>query len=281
MRLGGRRSTNVEDRRGMGGPLIAGGGIGAVVIALLIMFLGGDPNVVLQQPGGQMQPGQARQTTPEEDAQAAWIADVLGETEASWEAIFESQVGRPYEPPTLVLFTDATQSECGVGQAAMGPFYCPLDRKVYLDLGFFNELQQRFGAPGDFARAYVVAHEVGHHVQTLLGISQEVQSARSGASQEEGNALSVRQELQADCFAGLWARHANQQRQILEEGDVEEGLDAAAAIGDDTIQRQTQGRVVPESFTHGSSAQRVEWFKRGLNSGDLAQCDTFGASGRF
>jgi predicted metalloprotease len=279
MRLGGRRSSNVEDRRGMGGPLIAGGGIGAVVIALIVMFLGGDPNVVLQQPASQ--PGQARETTPEEDAQAEFVTLVLGETEASWDAIFQNQVGRPYQPPTLVLFTDAVQSQCGVGQAAMGPFYCPLDQKVYLDLGFFSELNQRFGAPGDFARAYVVAHEVGHHVQTLLGISEQVQAARSRASTEEGNALSVRQELQADCFAGLWARHAHQQRQILEEGDVEEGLNAASAIGDDTLQRQTQGRVVPESFTHGSSAQRVEWFKRGLNSGELAQCDTFNAAGRF
>ncbi len=279
MRLGGKRSSNVEDRRGMGGPLIAGGGIGAVVIALLIIFLGGDPNVVLQTPASQQ--GQPRETTPEENAQAEFVTMVLGETEASWDAIFQNQVGRPYEKPTLVLFTDAVQSECGVGQAASGPFYCPLDGKVYLDLGFFNELDQRFGAPGDFARAYVVAHEVGHHVQTLLGISQQVQSARSSASTEEGNALSVRQELQADCFAGLWARHANEQRQILEEGDVEEGLAAASAIGDDTLQRQTQGRVVPESFTHGSSAQRVEWFRRGFNSGDLARCDTFNASGRF
>ncbi len=279
MRLGGRRSTNVEDRRGMGGPLIAGGGIGAIVIALLVIFLGGDPNVVLQQPASQEE--RQTPTTAEEDAQKLFVEQVLGETEATWEAIFRDQAGRSYEPPKLVLFTDATQSQCGVGQSAMGPFYCPLDGTIYLDYAFFNELQQRFGAPGDFARAYVVAHEVGHHVQTLLGISQEVQSARSRASQEEGNELSVRQELQADCFAGLWARHANQQRQILEEGDVEEGLDAAAAIGDDTIQRQTQGRVVPESFTHGSSAQRVEWFKRGLNSGDLAQCDTFATSGRF
>ena len=279
MRLGGRRSSNVEDRRGMGGPLMAGGGIGAVVIALIVMFMGGDPNVVLQQPASQS--GPERELTPEENAQGEWARMVLGETEASWETMFQNQVGRPYQPPTLVLFTDATQSACGVGQAAMGPFYCPLDQKVYIDMGFFNQLEQRFGAPGDFARAYVVAHEIGHHVQTLLGISQEVQAARSRASTEEGNALSVRQELQADCFAGLWARHANDQRQILEQGDVEEGLAAASAIGDDTLQRQTQGRVVPESFTHGSSAQRVEWFKRGLNSGDIAQCDTFRASGRF
>jgi hypothetical protein len=279
MRLGGRRSSNVEDRRGMRGPMMAGGGIGAVVIALIVIFMGGDPNVVLQQPVGQQ--GAPREATPEEDAQAEFVALVLGETEESWGAIFQNQVGRPYEPPTLVLFTDAVESECGVGQAAMGPFYCPLDRKVYLDLGFFNELDRRFGAPGDFARAYVVAHEVGHHVQTLLGISQDVQAARSRASTAEGNALSVRQELQADCFAGLWARHANQERQILEAGDIEEGLAAASAIGDDTLQRQTQGRVVPESFTHGTSAQRVEWFRRGLDSGDLAQCDTFRASGRF
>jgi predicted metalloprotease len=258
----------------MGGPLIAGGGIGAIVIALVVMFLGGDPSTVLQtQPGPQT--GPQRELTAEEKAQGEFVNNVLGETEATWDAIFQSQVGRPYEKPTLVLFSGSTYSECGQGVAAMGPFYCPLDGKVYLDATFFAELEQRFGAPGDFARAYVIAHEVGHHVQTLLGISQQVQSARSSASEVEGNELSVRQELQADCFAGLWARHANQQRQILEPGDVEEGLAAAAAIGDDTLQRQTQGRVVPESFTHGSSEQRVAWFTRGLNSGDLAQCDTF------
>ncbi|HEY0593077.1 MAG TPA: neutral zinc metallopeptidase [Thermoanaerobaculia bacterium] len=276
MRLGGRRSGNVEDRRGMGGPLIAGGGIGAIVIALVVMFLGGDPSTVLQtQPGPQT--GEQRELTAEEKAQGEFVQNVLGETEATWDEIFQSQVGRPYEKPTLVLFSGSTYSECGQGVAAMGPFYCPLDGKVYLDTTFFAELEQRFGAPGDFARAYVIAHEVGHHVQTLLGISQQVQSARSRASEAEGNELSVRQELQADCFAGLWARHANQQRQILEAGDVEEGLAAAAAIGDDTLQRQTQGRIVPESFTHGTSEQRVAWFSRGLDSGDLAQCDTFRA----
>jgi uncharacterized protein len=263
----------------MRGPMMAGGGIGAVVIALIVMFMGGDPNVVLQQPASQQE--RTGPTTPEEDAQLLFVENVLGETEATWDAIFRDQLGRAYEHPQLVLFTEATQSQCGVGQSAMGPFYCPLDKTIYLDYAFFHELQQRFGAPGDFARAYVVAHEVGHHVQTLLGISQDVHAARSRASREEGNTLSVRQELQADCFAGLWARHAHQERQILEAGDIEEGLNAAAAIGDDTLQRETQGRVVPESFTHGTSAQRVEWFRRGLDSGDLAQCDTFRASGRF
>ncbi|HVR43242.1 MAG TPA: neutral zinc metallopeptidase [Thermoanaerobaculia bacterium] len=270
MRLG-RRSSNVQDRRGMGVPLAAGGGIGAVVIALLVIFLGGDPSEVLQTAGSETP---ASAPSPD-DPQAVFVSQVLAETEDSWREIFRSQVGREYEDPQLVLFTDLVESECGMGQAATGPFYCPLDGKIYLDLSFFRELEERFGAPGDFARAYVVAHEVGHHVQTLLGITQQVHAARSQASQAEGNRLSVRQELQADCLAGAWAHHANRERAILEEGDVEEGLAAAAAIGDDRIQRETRGTIAPESFTHGTSAQRLEWFRRGLRSGSVEQCDTF------
>lgn len=198
---------------------------------------------------------------------------VLGDTEETWAAVFKEQ-GQRYEPPVLVIFSDATQSACGVGQSAMGPFYCPLDRKVYLDLTFFDELDRRFGAPGDFAQAYVVAHEVGHHVQTLMGLSDRMASARRRASEAESNALSVRQELQADCYAGVWGYYASR-KNMVDTADVDEGLRAAAAIGDDRLQKQTQGRVVPESFTHGSSAQRVEWFRRGLQAGRVDACNTF------
>jgi predicted metalloprotease len=204
------------------------------------------------------------------------VSVVLRDTEETWGQIF-SERGSTYSPPVLVLFTEATQSACGVGQSAMGPFYCPLDRKVYLDLSFFRDLDERFGAPGDFAQAYVVAHEVGHHIQTLTGVSEQVQSARRGASDREGNALSVRQELQADCYAGVWGHYAGR-RGILEPGDAEEGLRAAAAIGDDRLQRQSEGRVAPESFTHGSSEQRMMWLRRGLDNGRLEACDTFGGS---
>jgi hypothetical protein len=202
------------------------------------------------------------------------IAVVLKSTEDVWSEIFRTQ-GATYQPPVLVLFEQATRSACGVGQSEMGPFYCPADRKVYLDLSFFRELSQRFGAPGDFAQAYVVAHEVGHHIQTLSGVSEQVAAARQGAGRAQGNALSVRQELQADCFAGVWGHHAAR-TDLLEPGDAEEGLRAAAAIGDDRLQQQTQGRIAPESFTHGSSEQRVEWLQRGLQSGRLDSCDTFG-----
>jgi len=216
------------------------------------------------------------QTGGARDEQAEFVSVVLGDTEDTWGEIF-SQAGQRYQPPTLVLFTDVVRSACGMAQSAMGPFYCPLDQKVYIDLGFYRDLQQRFRAPGDFAQAYVIAHEVGHHIQTLLGISQQVQKQRERMSQEMGNQLSVRLELQADCFAGVWAHHAHRSRQLLEEGDVEEGLNAAAAIGDDRLQRQTQGTVVPESFTHGSSEQRVRWFRRGFESGSVNNCDTFNA----
>lgn len=274
MRISGR-SSNVQDRRGMGGPLMAGGGIGAIVIALVVMFLGGDPNEVLQQASG---PGQQAPAPGQPDPEGDFVKGVLFETEESWKVIFKEQLRREYQLPELVLFSGATQSACGVGQAAAGPFYCPLDQKVYIDLSFYRDLRERFGAPGDAAQAYVIAHEVGHHVQTLLGISEQVMSQRQRLSRTEGNELSVRQELQADCFAGVWANHADRARQILEPGDVEEALNAASAIGDDRIQRQTQGQVVPESFTHGSSAQRMTWFRRGLDSGQVKACDTFAAN---
>jgi predicted metalloprotease len=205
-----------------------------------------------------------------------FVGVVLADTEAAWTQIFAQQ-GSTYEKPTLVLFRDAVQSACGTASTAAGPFYCPADRKVYLDLSFYDELTNRFGAPGDFAQAYVVAHEVGHHVQTLLGISDRVQQARQRGSDTGANALSVRLELQADCFAGIWAHNADQSRQLLESGDIEEGLNAASAIGDDRLQREAQGRVNPDSFTHGTSEQRVRWFKTGFQSGDVKSCDTFGA----
>jgi hypothetical protein len=222
-------------------------------------------------PGGAAKPGA--------DPQGEFVSVILADTEDTWGRIFADS-GRQYAPPRLVLFRQATPSACGTGQAAMGPFYCPEDRQVYIDLVFFRELDQRFGAPGDFAQAYVIAHEVGHHVQNLLGIAEEVHGMRRRSSPQQANALSVLMELQADCFAGVWAHHAHKQRQILEPGDVEEGLRAASAIGDDVIQRRSQGHVVPESWTHGSAAQRVEWFKRGLNAGRVDQCDTFRAARR-
>ena len=210
------------------------------------------------------------------DPQADFVSVVLADTEDTWAKIFADS-GRRYEPAPLVLFTQATQSACGMGQAAMGPFYCPADRKVYIDLAFFRELDRRFGAPGDFAQAYVIAHEVGHHVQNLMGITGKIDSMRGRVSEAQQNAMSVRLELQADCFAGVWAHHAQAARQILEEGDVEEALNAASQIGDDTLQRKSQGTVQPETFTHGTSAQRVTWFKKGLSTGSVQQCNTFEA----
>ena len=284
---GGRRSGNVEDRRGlgMGRGLAAGGGIGTLVIALLVMLLGGDPGAVLQDGGtsgplagpGAGPAGSGAETGFDDEARA-FVETVLGYTEDTWHPIFQ-QMGRTYVEPTLVLFSGATRTQCGMGQAAMGPFYCPLDQKVYIDLSFYADLQRMAGARSDFdfAQAYVIAHEVGHHVQNLLGISDEVHAARQRLSEGEGNALSVRLELQADCFAGVWGHHTQQRWAVLESGDVEEALRAASAIGDDRLQRQSQGYVVPESFTHGTSAQRVEWFRRGFESGDARQCDTFAA----
>ena len=276
-----RESDNVEDRRASG-PRIGGRGtigIGTIVLALVAMYFGVDPSVVLQMaegPATQQQQAPASRP-PANDPQARFVSKVLGETEDTWSAIFQKDLNRQYVPPKLVLFRGATPTACGTGQAAMGPFYCPGDSKVYIDLAFFDELQNRFKAPGDFAQAYVIAHEVGHHVQYLLGISDQVDNLRR-RNPSQANALSVRMELQADCFAGLWAQRANAARNILESGDVEEALAAATAIGDDRLQKQSQGYVVPDAFTHGSSAQRVRWFKRGLDSGDLKQCDTFAAS---
>jgi predicted metalloprotease len=273
----GRRSGNVEDRRGMGMPLAAGGGIGTVVLILAALFFGFDPGIIMQgDPGSQVAPGPPAPAARGEDPLRDFVSVVLADTEDVWRDQFR-RMNREYEDPRLVLFSGAVQSACGFAQSAVGPFYCPGDHKVYLDLSFFRDLRDRFGAPGDFAQAYVIAHEVGHHVQSLLGISERVQSARQRVSEREGNALSVRLELQADCLAGTWAHHAQRTRQILEPGDVEEALGAASAIGDDRLQQRSRGHVAPDSFTHGTSAQRVEWFRRGLTSGDVEQCNTFGS----
>jgi predicted metalloprotease len=278
MRWQGRQgSSNVEDRRGVRFGRAGGIGIGTIVLALIAIYFGQDPSVVLQgvQPSTPTAEEGPYQESPEEAQLREFVGVVLADTEETWGDIFKG-MGRTYEQPKLVLFSGAVQSACGFAEAAVGPFYCPGDHKVYIDLSFYQELQSRFGAPGDFAQAYVVAHEIGHHVQTLLGISEQNMAARQRASQAEANALSVRQELQADCFAGIWAHNADRSRQLLEQGDIEEGLNAAAAIGDDRLQKQARGYVAPESFTHGSSEQRVRWFKRGLESGQLDACDTFG-----
>ena len=275
----GRRSDNIEDRRGMrvGKKGIAGGGIGAIVLALVAMYFGVDPSVVLNQ-AGNLAPPQTQSspasTSPEEERLKEFMSVVLADTEDVWGTLFRGS-DQQYVQPKLVLFSGSVQSACGFAEAAMGPFYCPGDQKLYLDMSFFSDLAKRHDAPGDFAQAYVVAHEVGHHVQTLLGVSKRVHAARQQASEAEGNALQVRMELQADCFAGVWAHHANKARQILEPGDTEEALAAAAGVGDDRLQKQARGYVVPESFTHGSSEQRMRWFRRGMQSGDPGQCDSF------
>ena len=276
-----RRSDQIEDRRGMSvGRGVAGGGIGLIVIVLLALFFGVDPSLLLQDgaaPGAVPQAPQERVETrapSREDKMADFTAVVLGSTEDTWTELF-ARGGRTYRKPTLVLFTGAVQSACGFAQAAVGPFYCPADQKLYIDLAFYRDLQDRFRAPGDFAQAYVIAHEVGHHVQNLLGIAEKVQAAQQRSGQRGAAALSIRMELQADCLAGIWAAHANRSKQILEPGDLEEGLNAAAAVGDDRIQMASRGYVAPESFTHGSSQQRVRWFRRGLETGDLKACDTF------
>ena len=285
----GRQSDNVEDRRGEGGGPMSigrvgmGGGLGMIVLVLAAAYFGIDPSVLLQGMGGLVQDQgpsvttEQRQPSAVDDEMKQFMSVVLADTEDTWGALFE-QSGKRYVEPKLVLYTGGTSTACGFGQAAMGPFYCPPDQHVYIDLAFYDELRQRFGAPGDFAQAYVLAHEIGHHVQNLLGISDKVQAARQRADETEANALSVRLELQADCFAGLWAYHANRSRQILESGDVEEALKAASAIGDDRLQRQSRGYVTPDSFTHGSSAQRTRWFRRGLESGKSSSCDTFSAA---
>jgi uncharacterized protein len=271
---GGRRSDNVVDARGRGLP-IAGGGIGIAVLALVVYLMGGDPRVILQNapaapPAAAPQPG-----APAPDAMTDFVALVLGDTEDTWNAVFRETLGHPYEEPKLVLFTGAVQSACGFAREATGPFYCPGDHRVYLDLSFFQELRDRFSAPGDFAEAYVIAHEVGHHVQNLLGIFDKVSAAQARGGKAAANALSVRLELQADCLAGVWGNRAQKARKILDPGDLEEALNAASAIGDDKLQRQAQGYVVPESFTHGTSAQRQQWFRRGFEGGSLQSCDTF------
>lgn len=274
----GRRSSNIEDRRGRRAPKALGGGIGTIVVILLAMYFGVDPAPLLQtmQSTSQSSAPGSRPTAEDlaNDPLADMVSVVVADTEDVWTEIFAEQDQR-YEAPTLVMFTGATQSACGMGQAAMGPFYCPADRNAYIDLGFYDQMRTRFNAPGDFAQAYVIAHEVGHHVQNLLGISGKVHSMKQQLSQADANALSVRLELQADCFAGVWANRADKARNILESGDVEEALNAASAIGDDTLQRQSGRGVVPESFTHGTSAQRQKWFREGLRSGDPDMCNTF------
>ena len=278
-----QESQNIEDRRGSRVTKgLAGGGIGSLAILLIAMFFGIDPSAILQGGGGTESrvPEQARpdQQAGVPDEGREFVSRVLGSNERVWGEIFQ-KAGREYREPKLVLFTDQVRSACGFAAAASGPFYCGNDEKVYIDLAFYRELRQRFKAPGDFAQAYVIAHEVGHHVQNLLGIMGKVQARQQRASERDANALSVRLELQADCLAGVWASLANRDRKILEPGDGEEGLNAAAMIGDDTMQKRSQGYVVPEGFTHGSSQQRVRWFRSGLESGDLKQCDTFSDRG--
>ncbi len=276
----GRRSDNVEDRRGLRiTPGLAGGGLGTLVLVLIGLYFGIDPATILNTipPGGSPSVEQTNEPRPAAENRLAEFASVvLADTEDTWGAIFREK-GRAYEAPKLVLFTEAVESACGMAGAATGPFYCPGDHKLYVDLSFFGELDRRFGASGDFAQAYVLAHEVGHHVQNLLGLEAKVREARGRAGEREANNLSVRLELQADCFAGVWGSRADKARGLLDPGDLEEALRAAAAIGDDRLQRQTRGRVVPDSFTHGSSAQRAGWFRRGFESGDIARCDTFSA----
>lgn len=287
MQLGDEReSSNLEDRRGAGfrprgGGLRIGGGIGTIAIVLIALYFGIDPSLLLNLGGSG--PAVQQQSVPSQtansgtdDQQRRFVGQVLASTEDVWTDVFR-QHGRQYQAPKLVLFTGAVQSACGTAQTAVGPFFCPRDDKVYLDTDFFREMQNRLGAGGDFARAYVIAHEVGHHVQTLLGITDKVDELRSrlGDRGEGANGLSVRVELQADCFAGVWANRANAAKRILEDGDIEQGLNAASAIGDDRLQKRSRGYVEPDSFTHGSSAQRVRWFKQGLDRGQVEACDTF------
>jgi len=273
---GQRQSDNIEDRRGLsGGGIAIGGGLGSIVLIILALIFGADPRRLLQQLPAERPQGtqSSRQTDPHQEELKQFVSVVLASTEDFWGDKLPSS-GRQYRKPTLVLFNDRVESACGLAGAAVGPFYCPSDEKVYLDLAFFDELQERFHAPGDFAEAYVIAHEVGHHVQKLLGISDRVDAARERMSEEGANQLSVRMELQADFLAGVWARYA-QQKGLLEAGDIEEALNAASAVGDDRLQRQTRGYIVPDSFTHGTSEQRVRWFRKGFETGDIRQGDTF------
>jgi predicted metalloprotease len=275
---GRRESDNVEDRRGISrGGLAVGGGLGTIVILVVALLLGADPRSLLEQTGETPAPitSGTRSTSPGEDELRRFVSVVLADTEDVWTEVFR-QTGREYRDPRLVLFTGQVQSACGRADSASGPFYCPGDQKVYIDLSFYSELRERLGAPGDFAQAYVIAHEVGHHVQRLLGISDKVHAAESRADRRQANELSVRLELQADFLAGVWANRAKN-KGLLESGDIDEALGAASAVGDDRLQRQAQGRVVPDSFTHGTSEQRVRWFRKGLDTGDIKQGDTFSA----
>lgn len=275
----GRRSVNVEDRRGTAPRRAIGGGIGILVIVVIAMLFGVDPSSLLNilNEGGMQENSrsvQRTELTAKEIELGEFVSVVLADTEDTWNVLF-SQAGKTYREPKLVLFSGAVNSACGFAQAAMGPFYCPADYKVYIDLSFYRDLQERFKVPGDFAQAYVIAHEVGHHVQNLLGILPQVHRLRRQSNQAQANQLSVRLELQADCLAGVWANHADKARHILEHGDVEEALNAASSIGDDRIQKQSRGYVTPDSFTHGSSEQRVRWFSTGLEKGQIGACDTF------
>lgn len=271
-----RPSENVDDQRGRrGGGGVALGGLGTIVVIVLALIFGFDPMPLLQQQGGGG-PVQEQSMSPEDQERVEFVKRVLGSTEDVWKEEF-SRMGQRYEEPRLVIFSGQVRSGCGFAGAQMGPFYCPADRSVYIDLSFFRELHERFGAPGDFAQAYVIAHEVGHHVQNLLGVSDQVHQARQRTSEAEGNQLSVRLELQADFLAGMWARKGQQKFDFLEQGDLEEALNAANKIGDDTLQRQAQGHVVPDSFTHGSSEQRMRWFKKGLQSESFDPNNTFQA----
>ena len=279
----GRRSTNVEDRRGSRIPgRVKGGSIGILLLALVGMYFGIDPSIILNmgesvqvsQPG---QSGAPVEQTEEDRQLAEFVSVVLADTEDVWKEQFRA-AGQTYAEPNLVLFSGAVQSACGFAEAAMGPFYCPGDGKVYIDLSFYRELKRNMNAPGDFAQAYVIAHEVGHHVQNLLGLSRQMEAMRRQVSKTEYNRLSVKMELQADCFAGLWAHHAHRARQVVEPGDIDEALNAASQIGDDRLQKQQRGYVTPDSFTHGTSAQRVNWFQRGYQTGRFDNCDTFNAA---
>lgn len=292
---GGRRSSNIEDQRSDsggfgrsgGGFRIGGGkkkgGIGIIVIAVIVLIMGGDPSTILNMllgGGGASIPTQTQQipnsrsTPAPNDEMADFVSVVLADTEDTWIPLFQ-QMGKQYQQPRLVLFRNSVRSACGLAQSAMGPFYCPADQKVYIDLSFYDELKHAFGAPGDFAQAYVIAHEVGHHVQQQFGILQKVHQMQQGMPKVQANALSIKLELQADCLAGIWAHHANRVRQVVEPGDIDEAMNAASKIGDDAIQKRSQGYVVPDSFTHGTSAQRVKWFREGFGSGQVESCNTF------
>ena len=277
---GRRESENIEDERSSGGGrrIAVGGGLGGVILVVAYLLLGGDPQALVDSQQQQSQVSQSRplnQNAPRDDA-SKFVAVVLADTEDAWHTVFR-QIGREYEEPKLVLFSGRTRSGCGFASTASGPFYCPEDRRVYIDLNFYRTLRERLGAGGDFAQAYVIAHEVGHHVQNLLGISDKVQAARGRVSEAEYNKLSVRLELQADFLAGVWARYTDRVKNVVEAGDIDEAMRAASAVGDDTLQRRAQGYVVPDSFTHGTSKQRVRWFRKGYETGDIRQGDTFSA----